>query len=157
LFHIPLATGKIGKMKMTITAAAALIGLAVTFGPAGAAPATSLPDGTPVIEVGGRDFGGHRSGQRRGGRDFGHRGGGRDFGRRGGGRNFGRHGGGRNFGRHGGGRNFGHRGYSRGYGYGHSRHGHRHGHGHGHNYYGPFIYGGIALGTYLFLDTLDRY
>ena len=59
-------------MKMTITVAAALIGLATAFGPAGTAPAASLADGTPVIEVGG-----HRSGQRSGGRDFRHRGGGR--------------------------------------------------------------------------------
>ena len=116
-------------MRMTITAAAALIGLATAFGPAGTAPAASLPDGTPVIEVGGRDFGGHRSGQRSGGRDFGRRGGGRDFGRRGGGRGY-------------------------GYGYGHSRHGH--GHGHRHNYYGPYLLGGLALGTYLFLDALDH-
>jgi hypothetical protein len=126
-------------MRMTITVAAALIGLATAFGPAGTAPAASLPDGTPVIEVGGRDFGGYRSGHRRGGRDFGRRGGGRDYGRRSGGRDY------------------GHRGYARGYGHRHGRHGHRHGHGHRHDYYGPFIYGGIALGTYLFLDTLDRY
>ena len=57
-------------MKMTITAAAALIGLATAFGPAGTVSAASLPDGTPVIEVGGRHFGGHRSGHRSG-----HRGG----------------------------------------------------------------------------------
>ncbi len=86
-------------MKMTITAAAALIGLATAFGPAGTAPAASLPDGTPVIEVGGHRSGhrsgsrsgyrsghrggyrsghrgGYRSGYRRGGRDFRHRGGG---------------------------------------------------------------------------------
>ncbi len=119
---------------MTITVAAALIGLAAAFGPAGTAPAASLPDGTPVIEVGGRDFGGRRSGHRSGGRKFRHRGGGRDFGRRGGGRHFGRHGGGRGFGRH----------------------GHGHGHGHGHNHYGPFVFGGIALGTFLFLDALDH-
>ncbi len=136
-------------MKMTITAAAALIGLAAAFGPAGTAAAASLPDGTPVIEAGGRDFGGQRSGHRSGGRDFGRRGGGRDFGRRGGGRDFGHRGDGRRFGRR-----RGHRGFARGYGYGHGRQGH--GHGHGHNYYGPFIYGGIALGTYLFLDALDH-
>ena len=70
-------------MKMTITAAAALIGLAAAFGPAGTAPAASLPDGTPVIEVGGRDFGGYRSGHRSVGRDFRRRGSGREFGRRG--------------------------------------------------------------------------
>jgi|GEM_PF-2862519 len=136
-------------MKMTITVAAALIGLAAAFGPAGTASAASLPDGTPVIEVGGRDFGGQRSGHRSGGRDFWRRGGGRDFGRRGGGRDFGHRGDGRRFGRR-----RGHRGFARGYGYGHGRQGH--GHGHGHNYYGPFIYGGIALGTYLFLDALDH-
>ena len=130
-------------MKMTITAAAALIGLAAAFGPAGTASAASLPDGTPVIEVGGRDFGGYRSGHRSGGRDFKRRGSGREFGRRGGYRS----------GHRGGGRDFGHRGYARGYGYGR----HRHGHGHGHNSYGPFIYGGIALGTYLFLDALDHH
>ena len=154
-------------MKMTITVAAALIGLATAFGPAGTASAASLPDGTPVIEVGGRDFGGQRSGHRSGGRDFWRRGGGRNFGHRGGGRDFGRRGGGRNFGHRGGGRDFrrrgdgrrfgrrrGHRGFARGYGYGNGRQGH--GHGHGHNYYGPFIYGGIALGTYLFLDALDH-
>jgi len=120
---------------MKLSIAAALIGAAVAFAaPVAApvsAPAASLPDGTPVIEVGGRDFGGRRSGHRSGGRKFRHRGGGRDFGRRGGGRHFGRHGG-----RHG-----GHRG---------------HGHGHGHDYYGPFVYGGIALGTFLFLDALDH-
>ncbi|MCH8951986.1 MAG: hypothetical protein IID49_07670 [Proteobacteria bacterium] len=117
-------------MKMTLTAAAALIGLAAAFGPAGTAPAMSLPDGTPVIEAGGgHRSGGHRSGQRRGGRNFGHRGGGSRFGRHGGGSRFGRHGGG-----HGG-----------------------HGHGHGHGYYRPYVYGGIALGTYLFLDALDHY
>ncbi len=70
-------------MKMTITAAAALIGLATAFGPAGTAAAASLPDGTPVIEVGGRQFGGHRSGHRggyhSGGHDFEYRGPG-DFG-----------------------------------------------------------------------------
>ena len=126
---------------MTITVAAALIGLATAFGPAGTAPAASLPDGTPVIEVGGRDFGGRRSGHRSGGRDFRRHGGGRDFVRHGGGRNFGRHSSGRDFGRHGGGRDFG-------------RHGG--GHGHGHNHYGPFVFGGIALGTYLFLDALDH-
>ncbi len=119
-------------MKITITAAAALIGLAAVFGPAGAASAASLPDGTPVIEVGGRHFGGQRSGHRGGRREFGHRGDGRRFRLR-----------------------RGHRGYARGHRHRHGRHGH--GHGHGHNYYGPFIYGGIALGTYLFLDTLDRY
>ena len=126
-------------MKMTITAAAALIVLAAAFGPAGTASAASLPDGTPVIEVGGRHSGGYRSGHRGGGRDFGHRGSYR---------------GGYRSGYRGGGRDFGHRRYGRGYG-GHGRHGHRHGH--GHNYYGPFVYGGIALGTFLFLDTLDRY
>ena len=134
-------------MRMTITAAAALIGLATVFGPAGTASAASLPDATPVIEVGGRHFGGHRSGHRRGGREFGHRRGGREFGHRGGGRRFGHR--------------RGHRGYARGYGHRHDRpgrrHGHRRGHGPGHNYYGPYLYGGIALGTYLFLDTLDRY
>ncbi len=65
-------------MKRTITAAAALIGLATAFGPAGTASAASLPDGTPVIEVGGRHFGGHRSGHRAGhrsGHRSGHRGG----------------------------------------------------------------------------------
>ncbi len=65
-------------MKRTITAAAALIGLATAFGPAGTASAASLPDGTPVIEVGGRHFGGHRSGHRSGhraGHRSGHRGG----------------------------------------------------------------------------------
>ena len=134
-------------MRMTITAAAALIGLAAAFGPAGTASAASLPDGTPVIEVGGRDFGGQRSGHRSGGRDFWRRGGGRNFGHRGGGRDFRRRGDGRRFGHR-----RGHRGFARGYGYGHGRHGH----GHGHNYYGPFIYGGIALGTYLFLDALDH-
>ena len=137
------------KMRMTITAAAALIGLAAAFGPAGTASAASLPDGTPVIEVGGRDFGGQRSGHRSGGRDFWRRGGGRNFGHRGGGRDFRRRGDGRRFGHR-----RGHRGFARGYGYGHGRQGH--GHGHGHNYYGPFIYGGIALGTYLFLDALDH-
>jgi len=136
-------------MKMTITVAAALIGLAAAFGPAGTASAASLPDGTPVIEVGGRDFGGQRSGHRSGGRDFWRRGGGRNFGHRGGGRDFRRRGDGRRFGHR-----RGHRGFARGYGYGNGRHGH--GHGHGHNYYGPFIYGGIALGTYLFLDALDH-
>jgi hypothetical protein len=129
---------------MKLSIAAALIGAAVAFAaPVVApvsAPAGSLPDGTPVIEVGGRHFGGNRSGNRGGGRKFRHRGGGRDFGRRGGGRDFGRHGGGRRFGRHGG-RHGGHRG---------------HGHGHGHDYYGPFVYGGIALGTFLFLDALDH-
>jgi hypothetical protein len=124
---------------MTITAAAALIGLAAAFGPAGTASAGSLPDGTPVIEVGGRHSGGYRSDRRGGGRDYGHRGG----------RNYG-HRGGRNYG-HRGGRDYGHRGYARGYGHG------RHKHGHGHDNYGPFIFGGIALGTYLFLDTLDHY
>ncbi len=144
-------------MRMTITAAAALIGLAAAFGPAGTASAASLPDGTPVIEVGGRHFDGQRSGQRSGLR-AGHRGD-RRFGnrsdRRFGNRND------RRFGRRGDGRRFGHRrgnrGYARGYGYRQGRHGHRHGHGHGHNYYGPFIYGGIALGTYLFLDALDHH
>ena len=136
------------KMRMTITAAAALIGLAAAFGPAGTAQAASLRDGTPVIEVGGRDFGGHRSGQRSGGRDVGRRGGGHRSGQRSGGRDFGRRGGGRDFGRRGGGRGYG-------YGYGHSRHGH--GHGHRHNYYGPYLLGGLALGTYLYLDALDRH
>ena len=90
-------------MKLAVTTAAALIGLATAFGPAGTASAASLPDGTPVIEVGGRHFGGHRSGHRSG-----HRGGGRDFGRRG----------------HG-------RGHHRGNGFGHHRsHGHGHGRGH---------------------------
>ncbi len=135
-------------MKMTITVAAALIGLAAAFGPAGTAPAASLPDGTPVIEAGGRHSGGHRSGNRRGGRDFGHRGGGRRYGHRGGGRRYGHRGGGRGYGHRGGGR-----GYARVYGYGHGRHGH----GHGHNYYGPFVYGGIALGTFLFLNAIDDY
>ena len=119
-------------MRMTITAAAALIGLAAAFGPAGTASAASLPDGTPVIEVGGRHFDGQRSGYRsgyRGDRRFGQRGDRRRFGHR-----------------------RGHRGYARGYG-----HRRGHGHGHGHNYYGPFIYGGIALGTYLFLDALDHH
>ena len=131
-------------MKMTITAAAALIGLAAAFGPAGTASAASLPDGTPVIEVGGRHFDGQRSGLRashRGDRRFGQRRDGRRFGHRRGHR----------------GHDFGYRGYVRGYGCRHGRHGHRHGHGHGHNYYGPFIYGGIALGTYLFLDALDHH
>jgi hypothetical protein len=127
-----------GTMKMTITAAAALIGLAAAFGPAGTASAASLPDGTPVIEVGGRHFDGQRSGLRashRGDRRFGQRSD-RRFGHRGDRRRFGHR--------------RGHRGYARGYG-------HRRGHGHGHNYYGPFIYGGIALGTYLFLDALDHH
>ena len=128
-------------MKLTLTAAAALIGLAAAFGPAGTASAASLPDGTPVIEAGGRHLGGHRSGHRRGGREFGHRRGGREFGHRRGGREFGRHGGGRRFGRHG-----GHRGHGHG--------GHR---GHGHGHYQPYVYGGIALGTFLFLDALDHY
>ncbi len=140
-------------MKLTITAAAALIGFATAFGPAGAAPVGSLhdvapagitgvaprvaPDGTQVIEVGGRDSGGHRSRNRGGGRDFGrHRGSGRGFGRnRGGGRNFGRHGGGRGYGRY--------------------RSGHSGGHGGGHGHHQPYVYGGIALGTYLFLDALN--
>ncbi len=137
-------------MKMTITAAAALIGLAAAFGPAGTASAASLPDGTPVIEVGGRHFDGQRSGLRaghRGDRRFGHRSD-RRFGHRND-RRFGHRGDSRRFGHR-----RGHRGYARGYGYRHGRHGHRHGH--GHNYYGPFIYGGIALGTYLFLDALDH-
>ena len=134
-------------MKMTITAAAALIGLAVAFGPAGTAPAASLPDGTPVIEVGGRHSGGYRSGHRGGGRDFERRSGGRSDGRY-----FKRRGGHRS-----GGRDFGHRRSARGYGHRHGRHRHGHGRGHGHNYYGPFIFGGIALGTYLFLDTIDRH
>jgi len=151
---------------MTITAAAALIGLAAAFGPAGTAQAASLRDGTPVIEVGGRDFGGHRSGQRSGGRDFGRRGGGhrsgqrsggRDFGRRGGGHRSGQRSGGRDFGRRGGGRDFGHRGGGRGYGRGHGHSHHGHGHGHRHNYYGPYLLGGLALGTYLYLDALDRH
>ena len=132
------------KMRMTITAAAALIGLAAAFGPAGTASAASLPDGTPVIEVGGRHFDGHRSGLRashRGDRRFGQRSDGRRFGHRRGHR----------------GHDFGYRGYVRGYGHRHGRHGYRHGHGHGHNYYGPFIYGGIALGTYLILDALDHH
>ncbi len=131
---------------MTITVAAALIGLATAFGPAGTAPAASLPDGTPVIEVGGRHFGGQRSGHRGGGRDFGRRGGGgRDFGRRGGHRS----------GHRGGGRDFGHRGYAHGYGHGgHGHGGHGHGHGHGH---GPYILGGVALGTFLFLNALEDY
>ncbi len=129
-------------MRITITAAAALIGLAAAFGPAGTAPAASLPDGTPVIEVGGRHSGGYRSGHRGGGRDFGRRGGGgRDFGRRGGHRS----------GHRGGGRDFGHRGYA--HGYGHGGHGHG-GHGHGH---GPYILGGVALGTFLFLNALEDY
>ena len=88
-----------GKMKMTITAAAALIGLATAFGPAGTVSAASLPDGTPVIEVGGRHFGGHRSGHRsghRGDRRFGQRGD-RRFGQRSGHRG-GYHSGRRNFG-----------------------------------------------------------
>ena len=133
-------------MRMTITAAAALIGLAAAFGSAGTAQAASLRDGTPVIEVGGRDFGGHRSGQRSGGRDFGRRGGGHRSGQRSGGRDFGRRGGGRDFGHRGGGR-----GYGRGHGHSH------HGHGHRHNYYGPYLLGGLALGTYLYLDALDRH
>jgi hypothetical protein len=53
-------------MKLTLTAAAALIGLAAVFGQAGAAPAASLPDETQVIQAGGRSSGGHRSGHRRG-------------------------------------------------------------------------------------------
>jgi len=135
-----------GKMKLTIAVAAALIGFAAAFGPASTAPVASLPDGTPVIEVGGRHFGGQRSGKRGGGREFRHRGGGRDFGHRGGGRDFGRRGGHRS-GYRGGGRTYGYRG-----------HGHRNDrHGHGHDYYAPFIFGGIALGTYLFLDTIDHY
>ena len=140
-------------MKMTITVAAALIGFAAAFGPAGTASAASLPDGTPVIEVGGRHFDGQRSGYRsgyRGDRRFGHRGD-RRFGQRGD-RRFGQRSDGRRFGHR-----RGYRGYARGYGHRHGRHGHRHGHGHGHNYYGPFIYGGIALGTYLFLDALDHH
>jgi hypothetical protein len=107
-------------MKLTITAAAALIGLATVFGSAGAAPTASLPDGTPVIEVGGRN-----SGDQGGGCSFGHGGGGRRFGNRGGGRNFG----------HGGGHRSGHRG--NGHNFGHNRHG----------YYPPYVYGGIAYGT----------
>ena len=117
-------------MKLTLAAAAALIGLAAAFGPAGAAPAASLPDGTPVIEAGGRHFGGHRSGHRRGGREFERRGGRRHFERRGGRRHFERRGG--------------------------RRGGHR-GHGHGHGHYQPYVYGGIALGTFLFLDALDHH
>ena len=147
-------------MKRTITAAAALTGLATAFGPAGTASAASLPDGTPVIEVGGRHFDGQRSGLRashRGDRRFGQRSD-RRFGNRGD-RRFGQRSDGRRFGHRRGhrGHDFGYRGYVRGYGHRHGRHGHRHGHGHGHNYYGPFIYGGIALGTYLFLDALDHH
>ena len=105
-------------MKMTITAAAALIGLATAFGPAGTVSAASLPDGTPVIEVGGRHFGGHRSGHRSGHR-FGHRSGHR------GGYHSGRH----NFGYFGPGY-FGY--FGPGYfGYGGHRRGHRRRHGHG--------------------------
>ncbi len=145
-------------MKMTITAAAALIGLAAAFGPAGTASAASLPDGTPVIEAGGRHIDGRRSGYRSGYRDdrrSGYRSGYRGD-RRSGYRSGHRSGyrGDRRFGHRGDGRRFGHRrghrGYARGYG-------HRRGHGHGHNYDGPFIYGGIALGTYLFLDALDHH
>ena len=135
-------------MKMTLTAAAALIGLAAAFGPAGTAPAASLPDGTPVIEVGGRDSGGHRSGQRSGRRESG----GHRSGQRSGRRDFRHRGGGRDFRHRGGGRDFRHRGYARGYG--HGRHSHDHGHDHG--YYGPYVFGGIALGTYLFLDALNH-
>jgi hypothetical protein len=105
-------------MKLTITAAAALIGLAAAFGPAGAAPVSNLPDGTQVIEVGGRDFGRQRSG-------------GRDFGRHGGGRGYGGYRSGRYYGRHSG------------------------GHSGGHGHHQPYVYGGIALGTYLFLDALN--
>jgi hypothetical protein len=116
-------------MKLTITAAAALIGLATAFGPAGAAPVSNLPDGTQVIEVGGRDFGRHRSGGSGSGR---HRSGGRDFGRqRSGGRGYGRNRTGRDYGRHSG------------------------GHSGGHGHHQPYVYGGIALGTYLFLDALN--
>ncbi len=135
-------------MKMTITVAAALIGFAAAFGPTGTAPAASLPDGTPVIEVGGRHFDGQRSGHRSGYRSgyrSGHRSGYRS-GHRSGHRSGYR-----------GDRRFGHRGDGRRFGHRHGRHGHRHGHGHGHNYYGPFIYGGIALGTYLILDALDHH
>ena len=95
-------------MKLTITAAAALIGLATAFGPAGAAPVSNLPDGTQVIEVDGRDFG-----------------------------------------RHGGGRGYG--GYRSGRYYGRHSGGHSGGHGH----HQPYVYGGIALGTYLFLGALN--
>jgi len=139
-------------MKMTITAAAALIGAAVAFGPVGTAPAASLPNGTQVIEVGGgHDFGGHRWGRR----DFRRHGGGRDFRHRGGGRDFGRHRGGRDFGRRGD-RRFGRRGDGRRFGHGHG-HGHGHHHGHGHGYYDPYFYGGLAFGTYLFLNAIDDY
>ena len=55
-------------MKLTIAAAAALIGLATAFGPVGAAPAAQAPDGTPVIEVGGRHSDGYRSSHRYGDR-----------------------------------------------------------------------------------------
>jgi hypothetical protein len=152
---------RIEKMKLTLTAAAALIGLAAVFGQAGAAPAASLPDETQVIQAGGRSSGGHRSGHRRGGRDFGHRGGGRSFGHRGGGRSFGHRGGRRSFGHRGGRQGFGHRGgrhgggYGGGYGRGHG--GYRGGHGYGHDNYAPYVYGGVALGTYLFLDAIDGY
>jgi hypothetical protein len=136
-------------MKLTITAAAALIGLATAFGPAGAAPVSNLPDGTQVIEVDGRDFGRQRSC----GRDFGRqRSGGRGSGRqRSGGRGSGRQrSGGRDFGRHGGGRGYG--GYRSGRYYGRHSGGHSGGHGH----HQPYVYGGIALGTYLFLDALNH-
>ena len=126
-------------MKLTITTAAALIGLATFFGPAGTAPAASLPDGTPAIEVGGRHSGGQG-----GGRSFGHGGGGRSFGNGGGGRRFGNGGGGRRFG-NGGGHKSGHRG--NGHNFGHNRH----------RYYQPYVYGGIAYGTYLYLNTHDGY
>ena len=87
-------------MKLTITAAAALIVLATVFGSAGAAPTASLPDGTPVIEVGGRHSGGQG-----GGRSFGNRGGGRSFGHGRRARRFG-HGGGHRSGHRGNGHNF---------------------------------------------------
>ncbi|MFQ5566427.1 MAG: hypothetical protein ACE5EU_08700 [Paracoccaceae bacterium] len=124
-------------MKMTTTVAAALIGLAAAFGPAGAAPGAGPAERPRVIATGGYHFGGHRGGYR-----LGHYRGGRHFG---GHRRY-RHG--HRYGHH--------RGHHRGHRHGHHR-GHHRGYGHGHGGYDPYYYGGAALGTYLFLRSLEGY
>ena len=143
-------------MKLTIAAAAALIGLATAFGPPGAARAASLSDATPVIEVGGRHSDGFRSGYRSSHR-YGDRYRDRSAfrsGYRSGDRQYRRHD--RGYRRH-------DRDYSayaprrqqryRGHGHGRKhQNGRRHGHGHG---AGPYVLGGVVLGTFLILNALQ--
>ena len=122
-------------MKLTVTIAAALIGLAAAFGPAGMAQAGSLPEGAPVVLTGG----GHHGGWHR--RD-GYRGSYRS-GRRHDRRGYRRH-------------NRDHGSYAPRRHHRHRGHGHDHGRrsGRGHNA-GPYVLGGVALGTFLFLNALE--